>query len=75
MLLAGRPNFNFRRLSESQAKRICYFVFDFLLYQNPDLTQPILLVVQCHQRIYLNRPPRWQVARYDCNPRQEYRHR
>jgi bifunctional non-homologous end joining protein LigD len=36
---AGRPNFNFLQHSKSQAKRICYFVFDLLVYQNRDLTQ------------------------------------
>jgi DNA ligase D-like protein (predicted ligase) len=34
----GRPNFNFLQHSKSQAKRICYFVFDLLVYQNRDLT-------------------------------------
>jgi bifunctional non-homologous end joining protein LigD len=35
----GRPNFNFLQHSRSQAKRICYFVFDLLVYNNHDLTQ------------------------------------
>jgi ATP-dependent DNA ligase len=35
----GRPNFNFLQHSGSQAKRICYFVFDLLVYQNRDLMQ------------------------------------
>ena len=35
----GRPNFNLLQHSKSQAKRICYFVFDLLVYQNRDLTR------------------------------------
>lgn len=31
--------FNFLQHSKSQARRICYFVFDLLVYQNRDLTQ------------------------------------
>ena len=34
---AGRPNFNFLQHSRSQAKRIHYFVFDLLVYENRDL--------------------------------------
>ena len=36
---AGRPNFNLLQHSRSEAKRICYFVFDLLVYQNRDLTR------------------------------------
>jgi DNA ligase D-like protein (predicted ligase) len=36
---AGRPSFNLLQHSRSEAKRICYFVFDLLIYQNRDLTQ------------------------------------
>jgi ATP-dependent DNA ligase len=36
---AGRPNFNFLQHSRSEASRICYFVFDLLIYENRDLTQ------------------------------------
>jgi bifunctional non-homologous end joining protein LigD len=36
---AGRPNFNLLQHSRSQAPRICYFVFDLLVYQNRDLTR------------------------------------
>jgi bifunctional non-homologous end joining protein LigD len=35
----GRPNFNFLQHSRSQAKRICYFVFDLIVYDSRDLTQ------------------------------------
>jgi len=34
---AGRPNFNLLQHSRSQAKRIHYFVFDLLVYDNRDL--------------------------------------
>jgi bifunctional non-homologous end joining protein LigD len=36
---AGRPDFNLLQHSRSQASRICYFVFDLLVYENRDLTQ------------------------------------
>jgi DNA ligase D-like protein (predicted ligase) len=36
---AGRPSFNLLQHSRSEAKRICYFVFDLLVYQNRDLTK------------------------------------
>jgi ATP-dependent DNA ligase len=34
---AGRPNFNLLQHSKSQAKRICYFVFDLTIHQNRNL--------------------------------------
>lgn len=40
---AGRPNFNFLQHSRSQAKSICYFVFDLLVYQKRDLMQLTLI--------------------------------
>ena len=36
---AGRPNFNLLQHSRSQASRICYFVFDLLIYKSRDLTR------------------------------------
>jgi ATP-dependent DNA ligase len=36
---AGRPNFNLLQHSRGEAKRICYFVFDLLVYQSRDLTR------------------------------------
>jgi bifunctional non-homologous end joining protein LigD len=36
---AGRPDFNLLQHSRSQASRICYFIFDLLVYQNRDLTR------------------------------------
>ena len=35
----GRPNFNLLQHSRRHVSRICYFVFDLLIYQNRDLTQ------------------------------------
>jgi bifunctional non-homologous end joining protein LigD len=34
---AGRPNFNFLQHSKSNAKRICYIVFDLVIHQNRNL--------------------------------------
>jgi ATP-dependent DNA ligase len=34
---AGRPNFNLLQHFKSQAKRICYFVFDLTIHQNRNL--------------------------------------
>jgi ATP-dependent DNA ligase len=36
---AGRPNFHLLQHSRCQASRICYFIFDLLVYQGCDLTQ------------------------------------
>jgi bifunctional non-homologous end joining protein LigD len=35
----GRPDFNLLQHSRSHASRICYFVFDLLIFDNRDLTQ------------------------------------
>jgi ATP-dependent DNA ligase len=35
----GRPDFSLLQHSRSQASRICYFIFDLLVYQNRDLTR------------------------------------
>ena len=36
---AGRPDFISLQHSRSQASRICYFLFDLLIYDNRDLTR------------------------------------
>jgi bifunctional non-homologous end joining protein LigD len=36
---AGRPDFNLLQHSRNQASRICYLVFDLLVYKNRDLTR------------------------------------
>jgi len=62
---AGRPNFNLLQHSRSQASRICYFVFDLLVYENRDLTR--LTFVQ--RREVMNSvlkfsSPRIRIAQY-----------
>jgi DNA ligase D-like protein (predicted ligase) len=34
----GRPNFNLLQHSRTEARRVCYFLFDVLVFQNRDLT-------------------------------------
>jgi ATP-dependent DNA ligase len=61
----GRPNFNFLQHSRSHAKRICYFVFDLLVYDNHDLTQLPLLERReiLKSRIHFE-SPRVRIAEY-----------
>jgi hypothetical protein len=40
---AGRPNFNLLQCFRAKASRVCYFVFDLLVYQGRDLTQLALV--------------------------------
>jgi DNA ligase D-like protein (predicted ligase) len=62
---AGRPNFNLLQHSRGQASRICYFVFDLLIYGNRDLTR--LTFVQrrevMNSVLRLN-SPRIRIAQY-----------
>ena len=59
----GRPNFNFLQHSKSQANRICYFVFDLLVYQNRDLTQlPLLERHEILKSVLKFRSPRVRIA-------------
>jgi DNA ligase D-like protein (predicted ligase) len=62
---AGRPNFNLLQHSRSQVSRICYFVFDLLVYENRDLTR--LTFVQrreiMNSVLKLN-SPRIRIAQY-----------
>ena len=37
------PNFNFLQHSKSHAKRICYFIFDLLIYQSRNLMHLLLI--------------------------------
>jgi ATP-dependent DNA ligase len=62
---AGRPNFNLLQHSHNQASRICYFVFDLLIYGNRELTR--LTFVQ--RREIMNSvlkfsSPRIRIAQY-----------
>jgi bifunctional non-homologous end joining protein LigD len=62
---AGRPNFNFLQHSKSQAKRICYFVFDLLVYQNRDLTQlPLVERREILRSVLKFQSPRVRIAEY-----------
>ena len=62
---AGRPNFNFLQHSKSQAKRVCYFVFDLLVYQNRDLTQlPLIERREILQSVLRFQSPRVRIAEY-----------
>ena len=61
----GRPNFNFLQHSKSQAKRICYFVFDLLVYQNRDLTQlPLNERREILKSVLKFQSPRVRIAEY-----------
>jgi bifunctional non-homologous end joining protein LigD len=61
----GRPNFNFLQHSKSQAKRICYFVFDLLVYQNRDLTQlPLVERRDILRSVIKFQSPRVRIAEY-----------
>ena len=61
----GRPNFNFLQHSKSQAKRICYFVFDLLIYQNRDLTQlPLIERREMLKSVLKFQSPRVRIAEY-----------
>ena len=62
---AGRPNFNFLQHSRSQARRICYFVFDLLLYQNRDLTQLTLVERrEVLKSVFKFQSPRVRITEY-----------
>ena len=62
---AGRPNFNFLQHSKSQAKRICYFVFDVLICQNRDLTQlPLVERREILKNVLKFQSPRIRIAEY-----------
>ena len=62
---AGRPNFNFLLHSRSQASRICYFVFDLLVYENRDLTQlPLVERREILEFALKFRSPKIRIAQY-----------
>lgn len=61
----GRPNFNFLQHSKSQAARICYFVFDLLIYQNRDFTQlPMIERRKILKSVLPFQSPRIRIAEY-----------
>jgi DNA ligase D-like protein (predicted ligase) len=62
---AGRPNFNFLQHSRSEASRICYFVFDLLIYENRDLTQlPLIERREILKSVLKFQSSRVRVAEY-----------
>jgi len=62
---AGRPDFNLLQHSRSQASRICYFVFDLLVYQNRDLTRlPFIERRQIMSSVLKCRSPRIRMAQH-----------
>jgi len=62
---AGRPDFNSLQHSRNQASRICYFVFDLLVYQNRDLTQlPFTDRRQIMSSVLKFRSPRIRMAQH-----------
>jgi ATP-dependent DNA ligase len=61
----GRPNFNFLQHSRSQAKRIHYFVFDLLVYDNHDLMHlPLVDRREILKSKVTFRSPRVRIADY-----------
>jgi ATP-dependent DNA ligase len=62
---AGRPNFNFLQHSRSQAKRIFYFVFDLLVYDNHNLMQlPLVERREILKSKIIFHSPRVRIADY-----------
>ncbi len=62
---AGRPNFNSLQHSRSEASRICYFVFDLLIYENRDLTQlPLIERREILKSVLRFQSPRVRIAEY-----------
>jgi bifunctional non-homologous end joining protein LigD len=61
----GRPNFNLLQHSRSQASRICYFIFDVLVYHGHDLTHLPLIERREIMRSALKfASPRIRIAEY-----------
>jgi bifunctional non-homologous end joining protein LigD len=62
---AGRPNFNFLQHFKSNAKRICYFVFDLLVHQNRSLMAlPMLERREILRSVLTFKSPRVRIAPY-----------
>jgi len=62
---AGRPDFNLLQHSRSQASRICYFLFDLLVFQNHDLTRlPFTDRRQIMSSVLKFRSPRIRMAQH-----------
>jgi ATP-dependent DNA ligase len=62
---SGRPNFNLLQHSRSHVSRICYFVFDLLIYQNRDLTQlPFIERREMLKSLIKVQSPRIRISEY-----------
>jgi len=62
---AGRPNFNLLQHSRSQASRICYFVFDLLVYEKRDLMHlPFTVRRQIMSSVLKFSSPRIRMAQH-----------
>src|SRR5215469_7394264 len=62
---SGRPNFNLLQHSRSHASRICYFIFDLLIYQNRDLTHlPLIERRKLLKSVLKFQSPRIRIADY-----------
>jgi ATP-dependent DNA ligase len=66
---ASRPNFNMLQHSRSQASRICYFIFDLLVYQGRDLTQlPLIERLEALNSVLKFESPNVRIAQYSRLP-------
>jgi len=62
---AGKPNFNLLQHSRSQASRICYFIFDLLVYHSHDLTHlPLIERREIMGSVLKFGSPRIRIAEY-----------
>jgi DNA ligase D-like protein (predicted ligase) len=62
---SGRPHFNLLQHSRSHASRICYCVFDLLIYQNRDLTQlPFIERREILKSVIKFQSPRMRISEY-----------
>jgi len=60
-----RPDFNFLQHSRTQVKRVCYFVFDLLVYDNHDLTKlPLVERREILKSKIQFQSPRVRIAEY-----------
>jgi DNA ligase D-like protein (predicted ligase) len=62
---SGRPDFSLLQHSRSQASRICYFIFDLLVYQNRDLMRlPYIQRREIMDSALKFRSPRIRIAHH-----------
>ena len=63
----GAAKFQCAPAPRSQASRICYFIFDLLIYKSHDLTPRFASI----QSSFLAAPRCFQISRRECSPRSE----